>query len=133
MQAVFAGGRVPTSAADVYGVVSLIVWTLTLVVTVKYVTFVMRADSDGEGGMMALIARVKALGLASRRARAGLKDKIVIFEITPESCMDVTNNYDCIAVTTGASAAGNITEATLHILQSYQSAVPAIAPSTGAP
>ena len=62
MQAVFAGGRVSTSAADVYGVVSLIVWTLTLVVSVKYVTFVMRADSDGEGGMMALIARVQSLG-----------------------------------------------------------------------
>ena len=60
------------SAADVYGVVSLVVWTLTLVVSLKYVTFVMRADSDGEGGMMALIARVHALGLTGRRPRAGL-------------------------------------------------------------
>jgi KUP system potassium uptake protein len=72
MQAVFASGRVSASAADVYGVVSLVVWTLTLVVSVKYVTFVMRADSDGEGGMMALIGRVRALGLASRRVRAAL-------------------------------------------------------------
>ena len=72
MQAVFAGGRVSAGAADVYGVVSLVVWTLTLVVSVKYVTFVMRADSDGEGGMMALIARVHALGLPGRRAQAGL-------------------------------------------------------------
>jgi KUP system potassium uptake protein len=72
MQAVFAGGRVSAGAADVYGVVSLVLWTLTLVVSVKYVTFVMRADSDGEGGMMALIARVHGLGLPGRRARAGL-------------------------------------------------------------
>jgi KUP system potassium uptake protein len=72
MQAVFASGRVSAGAADVYGVVSLVVWTLTLVVSLKYVTFVMRADSDGEGGMMALIARVHNLGLTGRRSRAGL-------------------------------------------------------------
>jgi KUP system potassium uptake protein len=72
MQAVFAGGHVSAGAADVYGVVSLVVWTLTLVVSLKYVTFVTRADSDGEGGMMALIARVHALGLKGRRSKAGL-------------------------------------------------------------
>ena len=72
MQAAFAGGRVSAGAADVYGIVSLIIWTLTLVVSFKYVTLVMRADSDGEGGMMALIARIHGVALSSRRRRAGL-------------------------------------------------------------
>jgi KUP system potassium uptake protein len=44
---------------DVYGIVSLIFWSLTLIVTIKYVTLVMRADNDGEGGIMALAALVQ--------------------------------------------------------------------------
>lgn len=44
-----------TALADIYGVVSLVFWTLTLVVTVKYLTFVMRADNKGEGGILALL------------------------------------------------------------------------------
>jgi KUP system potassium uptake protein len=44
--------------ADVLGVCSLIVWALTLVVTVKYLLFVMRADNQGEGGILALLALV---------------------------------------------------------------------------
>jgi KUP system potassium uptake protein len=44
--------------ADVLGVLSLIVWSLTLVVTVKYLLFVMRADNHGEGGILALLALV---------------------------------------------------------------------------
>jgi KUP system potassium uptake protein len=48
----------PTQSA-VYGVISLVFWTITTVVSVKYVTFIMRADNDGEGGIMALIALVQ--------------------------------------------------------------------------
>ena len=44
------------SRANVLGVLSLIVWSLTLVVTVKYLVFVMRADNGGEGGILALLA-----------------------------------------------------------------------------
>ena len=44
--------------ADVLGVCSLIVWALTMVVTVKYLMFVMRADNQGEGGILALLALV---------------------------------------------------------------------------
>ncbi|WP_447979279.1 potassium transporter Kup [Candidatus Nitrospira bockiana] len=47
---------VPVSEANVLGVLSLIVWALVLVVTVKYILFVMRADNDGEGGILALMA-----------------------------------------------------------------------------
>lgn len=55
---------------------------------------------------------------------AATKDKIVIFEITPEQCMDLANGFYAIAVSTGASNAANITEAKLFILQTYQQATP---------
>lgn len=42
----------------VFGILSLIFWTLMLVVTIKYVLFIMRADNQGEGGIMALLALV---------------------------------------------------------------------------
>jgi KUP system potassium uptake protein len=41
---------------EILGVLSLIFWTLTLLVTVKYLTFVMRADNEGEGGILALLS-----------------------------------------------------------------------------
>ncbi|NIJ16730.1 KUP system potassium uptake protein [Sphingobium vermicomposti] len=44
--------------AHIYGVLSLIFWTMMLVVTVKYVFIVLRADNDGEGGSMALLALI---------------------------------------------------------------------------
>ena len=44
------------NAPDVLGVLSLIFWSLTIVVTLKYVLFVLRADNRGEGGVMALLA-----------------------------------------------------------------------------
>ena len=47
---------VPVTPENVLGVLSLILWALIMVVTVKYVAFVMRADNRGEGGIMALIA-----------------------------------------------------------------------------
>ncbi|MCX7628195.1 MAG: potassium transporter Kup [Methylophilaceae bacterium] len=47
---------IPVNHDNVLGVLSLILWALILVVTVKYIAFVMRADNRGEGGIMALIA-----------------------------------------------------------------------------
>jgi KUP system potassium uptake protein len=47
---------VGTPELAVLGVVSLVLWALTLIVTVKYVTFLMRADNKGEGGTLALMA-----------------------------------------------------------------------------
>jgi len=61
---------VPISQANVYGVVSLIFWSVMIVVTVTYVLLVMRADNDGEGGIMALITLVGRLGTpGGRRTR----------------------------------------------------------------
>jgi KUP system potassium uptake protein len=51
------GGK-NVQAQDVYGILSLMVWALILVVTVKYLVFVLRADHDGEGGIFALLALV---------------------------------------------------------------------------
>ena len=49
---------VPVTPANIYGVLSLIVWALTLVVTIKYVACIMRADNKGEGGILALLALI---------------------------------------------------------------------------
>ncbi len=63
MHTVFAAGStaVRPGAVEIYGVVSLIFWTITVVVSVKYVALVMRADNEGEGGIMALTALVQRL------------------------------------------------------------------------
>jgi KUP system potassium uptake protein len=50
------------SLQSVYGVVSLIFWSVTLIVTVKYVGLVMRADNEGEGGIMALVSQIRQIG-----------------------------------------------------------------------
>jgi KUP system potassium uptake protein len=52
-----AGGK-NASIEDLFGILSLMFWALIMVVTVKYLTFVMRADHDGEGGIFALLAIV---------------------------------------------------------------------------
>ncbi len=54
---------VAVSRESVYGVISLIFWAVTAIVTVQYVILVMRADNDGEGGIMALIALVRRAGM----------------------------------------------------------------------
>jgi KUP system potassium uptake protein len=53
---------VPVSTANVYGVVSLVFWSVMIIVTVTYVLLAMRADNDGEGGVMALIALLRRMG-----------------------------------------------------------------------
>jgi KUP system potassium uptake protein len=57
MQAAFSGTHAfePTEAA-VYGTLSMIVWSLVIVVALKYISFIMRADNKGEGGVLALLA-----------------------------------------------------------------------------
>src|SRR5215831_17711201 len=56
----------PRDTAAVYGVLSLIVWSLILVVTVKYILVIMRLDNRGEGGILALLA------LILQKRRSGL-------------------------------------------------------------
>jgi len=52
---------VAVSRANIFGVLSLMFWSLILVVTLKYLTFVMRADNEGEGGVLALTSLVNRL------------------------------------------------------------------------
>jgi KUP system potassium uptake protein len=49
---------VAAASANIFGLLSLIFWSITLVVSVKYLLYVMRADNDGEGGVLALMALV---------------------------------------------------------------------------
>src|ERR1700685_2580242 len=56
LQEAFGAHGVPPTPDNVLGVLSLTVWSLILVVSVKYVGFIMRADNHGEGGSMALLA-----------------------------------------------------------------------------
>src|SRR5450756_1085838 len=58
-----AGGSAPEVA---YGMLWLIVWTLIITTSVKYVALVMRADNDGEGGILALMARLTVKGYERR-------------------------------------------------------------------
>ena len=71
LQTVFSidHGAVHPTTGDVYGVLSLVFWSITVVVSIKYVLFVMRADNDGEGGVLALTALLRRLlGGTGRRA-----------------------------------------------------------------
>ena len=58
----------PLTADNVLGILSVIFWALMIIVTLKYVTLIMRADNNGEGGIMALTALVSR-GLDDRQAR----------------------------------------------------------------
>ncbi|HET7457885.1 MAG TPA: KUP/HAK/KT family potassium transporter, partial [Gemmatimonadaceae bacterium] len=60
---------VAPSAANVLGLLSLILWALILVISIKYLVFVMRADNCGEGGMIALTALVAPDAQRERRRR----------------------------------------------------------------
>jgi KUP system potassium uptake protein len=62
-------GVAPTTA-NVLGILSLIFWSLTIVISFKYLIFVMRADNRGEGGILALMSLVGARGDNAKRGRA---------------------------------------------------------------
>src|SRR5689334_15739023 len=70
VQTVFSidNGAVRPTPGDGYGIVSMIFWSITLIVSSKYVAFILRADNDGEGGVMALAALVRrVLGNSTAR------------------------------------------------------------------
>ena len=61
----------PVSTDNVFGVVSLIFWSVMIIVTVTYVLLAMRADNDGEGGIMALITLLRRWSRAREPAHGG--------------------------------------------------------------
>jgi len=56
LKEVFGSGHVPFTTDNVMGVLSLIFWTLTVIISLKYVSLVLRADNNGEGGLVAMLA-----------------------------------------------------------------------------
>jgi KUP system potassium uptake protein len=84
MKEVFSVGHhpLPLNHANMYGILSLITWALILIVSVKYVAFIMRADNRGEGGIMALLA------LASRNVEGNkIKQRNIMFLGILGACM----------------------------------------------
>ena len=63
---------IPYSDEAVFGVISMMFWAIILVVTIKYVVFVMRADNKGEGGVLSLMA------LALRSLQSGTKSYLLV-------------------------------------------------------
>ncbi|KUL25522.1 potassium transporter Kup [Actinoplanes awajinensis subsp. mycoplanecinus] len=70
---------VPVSSANVYGVVSLIFWSVMIIVTVTYILLALRIDNEGEGGIMALIALLKRQAASPGRRTAALLAAVGIF------------------------------------------------------
>ena len=66
---VFGSGHVAFTPDNVHGILSIFFWTLTFIVSIKYVTLVLRADNNGEGGLVAMLA------LASSSVRDKPRDR----------------------------------------------------------
>jgi KUP system potassium uptake protein len=70
---VFHGGHVPATHDNILGVLSLIFWTMTIIVSLKYVLLVLRADNNGEGGLIAMLA----LATMAVKDRPGLRSVLM--------------------------------------------------------
>ena len=77
LKEVFAQGRVPLTPDNVLGILSLVFWTLTVVVSLKYVTLILRADNHGEGGLIAMLA----LASQAVKHRPALRRRLLLLGI----------------------------------------------------
>ena len=77
LKEVFAHGRVPLTPENILGVLSLVFWTLTIVVSVKYVALILRADNNGEGGLIAMLA----LASTAVQDRPVLRNRLLLLGI----------------------------------------------------
>jgi KUP system potassium uptake protein len=77
---VFASGHVPITEDNVLGVLSLFFWALTMVVSLKYVVLIMRADNHGEGGLMALLA-LASMSIKDKPKMRGVLAVIGVFGV----------------------------------------------------
>ena len=66
---IFGSGHVAFTPDNIYGVLSIIFWTLTVIVSIKYVVLVLRADNNGEGGLVAMLALASQAVKESPRLR----------------------------------------------------------------
>ena len=69
---------VEPNVANVLGILSLVFWSLTLVISVKYVGFVLRADNHGDGGILALLALVTEQRSHGGRSESGRKRLFIL-------------------------------------------------------
>src|SRR5205085_7997841 len=74
---VFAPGHVPLTTENIFGVLSLVFWTLTVVVSIKYVALILRADNNGEGGLIAMLA----LASSAVKERPELRERLLLVGI----------------------------------------------------
>src|SRR4029453_18700187 len=72
LKEVFHSGHVPVTPRNVLGVLSLIFWTMTIIVSLKYVLLILRADNNGEGGLIAMLALATHAVQARPRLRGTL-------------------------------------------------------------
>ncbi len=74
---VFGSGHVDFTPDNVMGILSIFFWTLTFIVSIKYVTLVLRADNNGEGGLVAMLA----LASSSVRDKPRLRNVLLVVGI----------------------------------------------------
>ncbi|MGV3582593.1 MAG: potassium transporter Kup [Methylophilus sp.] len=114
MKEVFSVGHHPLllTTGNVYGILSLITWALIMIVSVKYVAFIMRADNRGEGGIMAL------LSLASRNAEGNIsKQRKIMFLGILGACMFYADGMITPAISVLSAIEGlEVAAPTLHHL-----------------
>jgi len=72
LKEVFHAGHVPVTRENILGVLSLIFWTMTIIVSLKYVLLILRADNRGEGGLIAMLALATTAVAEKPRLRRGL-------------------------------------------------------------
>jgi KUP system potassium uptake protein len=77
LKEVFGSGHVPFTPDNVYGILSIFFWTLTTIVSIKYVSLVLRADNNGEGGLVAMLA----LASSSVRDKPRLRSVLLVVGI----------------------------------------------------
>ena len=72
LKEVFHGGHVAATTDNILGVLSLIFWTMTIIVSLKYVVLILRADNNGEGGLIAMLALATTAVKDKPRLRSAL-------------------------------------------------------------
>ncbi len=77
MKEVFGSGHVAFTTDNVFGILSIFFWTLTTIVSVKYVLLVLRADNNGEGGLVAMLA----LASMAVKDKPALRSKMMLVGI----------------------------------------------------
>ncbi len=109
------------NTASVLGILSLIVWTLTLVVTLKYITLILRADYAGEGGILALQALARrALGQDSLSAKASTTQRALLGGVLFVGLLGATMFYGDALITPAISV--------LSAIEGLEVATPAFKP-----